>query len=373
MFNKDYLIKNYTEERRQTYLPPDIDLKSLKAKFKDVYQYPRVKGDLLFVPFADGRIECHDLSNNKIVWTNATFGKDRKPNYIVSDMTLYVDNEELLVMLNGVVYMLAISDGFCNSSIEIRNQSLDGVVIHNGSIYCYDKKGDNYFIEALSIEAAGRYWCSTIPLKNGAKSIAMTGDQLLVMDGLSHNIISYNTHNGSEDWRLSAQSFAVDDANKFEFCADPVVRENLLVTSISDGHVICIDITSGQLAWKVKMIYRYVGPISCTPDGIIYAMSNLVIYCIDIFTGEVISELGKGKLKTVYPTSLFVAPSVITENQLLLYSTRYKSLAAINRQTGDIEQSIDIKKLAFPVPFIAADRLFLLDQKNNLYISKPAK
>ena len=369
MTNRDYPIQDYTAERRQIYLPPDIDLKSLKLKFKDVYQYPRVKDDLLFVPFADGRIECHNLVNNELVWTNATFGGDTKPYFITSDMQMLVYEDELLVALNDAIYILSIYSGACKNKIEL-SAELNESVLYGDILFIDVKEQKSYFLVALSLRSGEEMWRTPIPLGCGSKVVV--GDALIVKDRFDEHLISYNRYNGKENWIIAAKLFTTDNAKVPAFYSNPFVMVNRLIASITDGHILCIDAVNAAILWKVKMTSHYVRAIPCNDEGIIYCESDSIIYCIDIHTGEIKNKLGIDSLIKVYSSPLF-EPVVLTETQLILASAYMAPLVAINRKSGEIEQSVIVKKITFLSPFTAADRLFVLDQKLNLYISKPTK
>ena len=372
MSDKDYIEGSYNPQRRQVYLPPDIDLKSLKPKFKDVYQQRRVKGDLLFIPFADGRVECHSLSTNVCHWSNDLSGIAGKPQYTISDMQMRIHGDDLLVVLQHVVYVLDIHTGHIKQQIGSFSGRLDEYVICGDMLFYRITEDKSYYLAALSLSANRFVWKSPTPLENGLTAMVMYGDKLIIRSGFDRRLIAYNKHTGQEYWRIDASLFESDEERKLSFHGNPLVMDDLLVTSLPDGHVVCFNIITAEVAWIVNVGDRAVRRLSCDPDGAIYVACNFVVYCINIYTGKIKKMLGKSKLKKVFQHDLFL-PAFITENQLILFSAFMDPLVAINRKTGIVEQSVNLKHRALPDPFTAADRLFLRDKKYNLYISKPAK
>jgi len=170
----------------------------------------------------------------------------------------------------------------------------DKVIINGNS------KGDGSFIAALSKENGELIWKDIH--ENPAHSFCtpifreMSGKMQMIFGG-NKEIISYNPDDGSRYWYVQGPSE--------DFCSSPVYNrkhdlviissawpQRFLVAVKPDGTG---DVSKSHVIWNTKKGAVYVPSPVCTEDYVYTTMTNGTVHCLDVTTGKTLWEENLGK------------------------------------------------------------------------------
>ncbi len=169
----------------------------------------------------------------------------------------------------------------------------DKVIINGNSL------GDS-FMAAMSRTDGRVLWKVSHP--NEAHSFStpiireLNGKTQMIFLG-NQEIASYNPDDGSKYWFISGPSE--------DFCSSPVYNEKtgqLLVSSAwPQRHLLAVkpdgegDVTESHVAWRTTKGAYYVPSPVCTDDYLFSTMTNGRVHCIDVTTGNTLWEEKLGK------------------------------------------------------------------------------
>lgn len=172
------------------------------------------------------------------------------------------------------------------------------------------------FLAALSKTDGQIIW--KIPLKNHAHSFStpifrkMAGKMQMIYLG-NKEVASYDPDDGSKYWFVNGPSE--------DFCASPVYNEKsglVLISSAWPQRIIYAikpdgtgDVTDSHVVWQSTSGAYYVPSPVCTDDYLFTTMTNGKVHCIEITTGSILwmEELGRQYASSVLANGLVYMPN----------------------------------------------------------------
>jgi outer membrane protein assembly factor BamB len=237
---------------------------------------PATDGNLIYVSFLDGEdvlVAAYDFKGNQI-WTQRP-GTFSSPHGYSCSPVIY----ENKVIING--------NSLGDSFIAALNKT-DGQIIWKVS---QDKPAHSF---------------STPIIRE------MAGKTQLIFGG-NMEISSYNPEDGSRYWFVNGPSE--------DFCSSPVYDEKANLVLISSAwpqrHLLAIkpdgsgDVTESHVVWQTRKGGYYVPSPVCTDNYLFTTMTNGQVHCIEISTGNTIwtENLGKQYASPVLANGLVYMPN----------------------------------------------------------------
>ena len=140
----------------------------------------------------------------------------------------------------------------------------------------------------------------------------INGKKQMIFGG-NMQITSYNPDDGSRYWYV--------DGPSEDFCSSPVYHEKLNVFLISSAwpqrHLLAIkadgsgDVTNSHVVWQTQKGACYVPSPVCTGDYLFSTMTNGQVHCIEVSTGRTLwtENLGKQYASPVLVNGLVYMPN----------------------------------------------------------------
>ena len=343
---------------------------------------PIVWGDRLFMITANPETQermllSYDCKNGNLLWQVTVLKaplENKHPDNSFASGTPATDGKYVYVsFLDGEDVVVAAHD-FTGKQIWIqRPGTFSGPHGFNCSPALYEDKviinGDskvNPFVAALSKTDGSAIW--NIPLPKTFMSYStpifreIAGRKQMIFCG-NQEIASYNPTDGSRYWFVSGPSE--------EFCASPVYSEKAGLVFISSSwperHLLAIkpdgngDVTSSHVAWKSDIGAYYVPSPIVVDDYLITTMTNGQVHCIEAATGNILwkENLGKQYPSAVLANGLVYIPNDEGTINVIKPGATYESVA---------KNSMGEKMFASPA--ISDGRIYLRGTKSLFCIGK---
>ena len=193
--------------------------------------------------------------------------------------------------------------------------SCSPVIFENKVIINGNSKGDS-FVAALNKTTGQIIWkiLHDKPAHSFSTPIfrEMAGKMQMIFGG-NKEIASYNPDNGSRYWFVNGPSE--------DFCSSPVYNEKtgflLMSSAWPQRHLLAIkpdgsgDVTESHVVWQTKKGAVYVPSPVCTDDYLFTTMTNGLVHCIEVSTGNTLWEqdLGKQYASAVLVNGLVYMPN----------------------------------------------------------------
>ncbi len=189
-------------------------------------------------------------------------------------------------------------------------------VLYDDKVYINGNSQGDSFVAALSQKDGQIIWKNPHP--NAAHSFStpifreMAGKKQMIFCG-NKQILSYNPDNGSMYWYINGPSE--------DFCSSPVYNEKndlLLISSAwPQRHLLAIkpdgqgDVTESKVVWQTTKGAYYVPSPVCTDDYLFSTMTNGQVHCIQVSTGQIVwtENLGKQYSSPVLANGLVYMPN----------------------------------------------------------------
>lgn len=277
--NQEKVLLCYNSEKGNLLWQKTVIKSPLENKHSDnsyTSGTPATDGKLIYVSVLDNQdvvVAAYDFSGNK-VWIQRP-GKFSSPHGYSCSPALFEDK----VIING------------------------------------DSKGDA-FIAALSCKDGRIIW--KVPHENPAHSFStpifreIAGKKQMIFCG-NKEIASYNPDNGTRYWYVNGPSE--------DFCSSPVYNQKSGLVLVSSAwpqrHLLAIkpdglgDVTNTHVVWQTTKGAYYVPSPVCTDNYLFTTMTNGLVHCIEVATGNILwtENLGKQYSSSVLANGLVYMPN----------------------------------------------------------------
>ena len=293
---------------------------------------PIVWEDKLFIVTAKPETQerillCYDSNNGKLLWQKTvlkTILENKHSDNSYASGTPATDGNLIYVsFLDGEDVLVAAYD-FTGKQIWIQRPgtfssphgySCSPVIFENKVIINGNSKGDS-FVAALNKTNGQIIWkiLHDKPAHSFSTPIfrEMAGKMQMIFCG-NKEIASYNPDDGSRYWFINGPSE--------DFCSSPVYNEKTGLLLISSAwpqrHLLAIkpdgsgDVTESHVVWQTKKGAYYVPSPVCTDDYLFTTMTNGQVHCIEVSTGNTlwVEDLGKQYSSSVLVNGLVYMPN----------------------------------------------------------------
>ena len=270
---------------------------------------------------------CYDSNNGKLLWQKTvltTILENKHSDNSYASGTPATDGNQIYVsFLDGEDVLVAAYD-FTGKQIWIQRPgtfssphgySCSPVIFENKVIINGNSKGDS-FVAALNKTNGQIIWkvLHDKPAHSFSTPIfrEMAGKMQMIFCG-NMEIASYNPDDGSRYWFVNGPSE--------DFCSSPVYNEKTSLLLISSAwpqrHLLAIkpngfgDVTESHVVWQTKKGAYYVPSPVCTDDYLFTTMTNGQVHCIEVSTGNTVwvEDLGKQYSSSVLVNGLVYMPN----------------------------------------------------------------
>jgi len=270
---------------------------------------------------------CYDNSDGKLLWQKTvlktTFENKHNDNSFASGTPATDGNLIYVSFLDGDDVFVAAYD-FSGKQIWAQRpgkfSSPHGYscspVLYENKVIINGNSKENSFVAALNKTNGQIIWKN--PQVKSAHSFStpiireMAGKTQMIFGG-NMEISSYNPDDGSRYWFVSGPSE--------DFCSSPVyiAKANLILISSAwpQRHLLAIkpdgsgDVTDSHVVWQTRKGGYYVPSPVCTNDYLFTTMTNGQVHCIEISTGNTLwaEDLGKQYASSVLVNGLVYMPN----------------------------------------------------------------
>ena len=230
----------------------------------EVKSTPAIANGCVFFGSRDGMIYCVNSSTGKQIWTFST-GEAIESSPAIEGTKLYISSEDGRVYCintqTGIQIWKATIGGYAKSSPYVAN---DRLFIGSGkpAFFCLNATDGNLI------------WKKT--MSERIESSPTLNNELVYIASNDFHVYAFNQSDGLEIWRTHTGSTV----------SSPVAYMGNLFIGSSDGAVLSLNATSGDINWQ----YQTSAPIISSPTvayGCIYIGSeDNNIYCINATTGQ---------------------------------------------------------------------------------------
>ena len=293
---------------------------------------PIIWEDKLFITTAmpetqEKLLLCYDANSGKLLWRQTVLRtpfEDKHSHNSYASGTPATDGGLIyLSFLDGEDVIVAAYD-FAGKQVWLQRPgkfssphgySCSPVLFEDKVIINGNSLGDS-FMAALRRTDGQTIW--KVPHGNPAHSFStpivreMTGKMQLIFLG-NQEVASYNPDDGSKYWFVRGPSE--------DFCASPLYHEKTGLVLISSAwpqrYRLAIkpdgagDVTNSHVVWKAREGAYYVPSPVCSDDYLLTTMTNGMVHCIEIATGEIlwVEELGRQYPSAVLADGLVYMPN----------------------------------------------------------------
>jgi outer membrane protein assembly factor BamB len=314
---------------------------------------------------------CYDTNNGDLLWQKtiikSEFENKHNDNSFASG-TPATDGKFIYVSVLDKDEVLVAAYDFSGNQVWIQRPGkfssphgyscspalFDDKVVING-----DSKGEA-FVAALSKTDGKIIW--KVDHDKPAHSFSTpifretAGKKQMIFCG-NKEIASYNPDNGSRYWWVNGPSE--------DFCSSPVYNEKLNLVLVSSAwpqrHLLAItpdgqgDVTESKVVWQTTKGAYYVPSPVCTNDYLFTTMTNGLVHCIEVATGNIMwtENLGKQYSSAVLANGLVYMPNDEGVVTVIKPGTKFEMVA---------QNSIGEKMNASPA--ISNGKIYLRGDKN---------
>ncbi len=293
---------------------------------------PIVWGDKLFLFTANPETQerillCYDCSNGNLVWQTVLLkggmGNKHSDNSYASGTPATDGNLVYVSFLDGENVVVAAYDFMGKQVWKQRPETFSSPHGYSCSPVLYENKviingnslGDS-FMAAMNKATGEMIWKVSHPNKAHSFSTPiirkLDGKMQMIFCG-NKEIAAYNPEDGSKIWWINGPSE--------DFCSSPVYNEKHDLVLVSSAwpqrHLLAVkpngngDVSESKVVWRTTKGAYYVPSPVCTDDYLFSTMTNGRVHCLDVTTGDIVwqEDLGKQYASPVLAGGLVYMPN----------------------------------------------------------------
>lgn len=287
---------------------------------------PVIWGDNLFVTGGSPEkqeVYCLNASSGKLKWTGHVGNGTKKPKV----------NEE-----TGYAAPTAVTDG-------------NGVyaLFATGDIAGFDMTGKKLWEKDLGLPDNSY---------GHASSLVMFGGNVIIQydQRTSQKLIALSAKTGATVWNTAR---TVKTSWSSPILVNTGSRNELI--TVAEPYVTAYNPSTGKELWKIESIGGEVGPSAAYANGIVFAVNDYSTLCA-IKTGAQPTVLWENN------ELLSDIPSPVANDKYLFLATSYGILVCYNAVSGEKYWEKDFGKGIYASPFIAENRVYLMDATGVMHI-----
>ena len=328
-----------------------------------ILMQPVVNNYNLFFLDARGNVIAFDLNKNKKIWKKNISLKNDNNHNLGGGVAVYNDK----VIINspyGEIISLDKKSGSINWRKSIGIPFRAAPTIFNGKIFSLALSNK---LIVLNVEDGSLYWEHEGIFNNttliSSPKIAIN-DNIVIVPYSNGDFFGINIANGKELWRNSFIDIEVKEtSNSFtDIDGFPVIKNNIAIITSATGKVTSINMKTGSRLWE-KDISSSTTP-AVNGNSLFIINSNFELMCLDINSGDIrwkkkIIESRSDKLKDIWH-----APVIINSKLVLVGGD--KKLITVDPFTGKIEGKKNISGLPASSPFIYQKKVYLMLRNGDI-------
>jgi len=324
---------------------------------------PVVNDNNLFFLDARGNVISFDLKNNKVLWKKNISLKDDNNHNLGGGVAIYNDK----VIINSPYGEIIALDKKNGSIIWKKNIGIPfraAPTIFDDKIFSLALSNQ---LIVLNAEDGALYWDHQGIFNNttliSSPKLAIN-DNIVIVPYSNGDFFGVNIANGKVLWRNSFIDIKVKEtSNSFtDIDGFPVIKKNIVIMTSATGKVTSINMKTGNRLWE-KNILSITTP-AVNGNSIFIINSNLDLICLDINSGGVrwkkrLIDSSSDKLKRVWHSPVII-------NSKLVIVGGDKKLIIVDPFTGEIEGISNISGLPASSPFIYKKTIYLMLRNGDI-------
>ncbi|MGL5835824.1 MAG: PQQ-binding-like beta-propeller repeat protein [Waterburya sp.] len=242
-----------------------------------------------------------------------------------------------------------------NSSLSSKNWH----ILANNEIVCFNNNyGGNLY--AYNAQTGQQKWIYQSETKAKLLSSAITDEVIYIcirqIDSPTFNnpifnnyLIALELQSGQQKWqfKLSEQSPFSLSFNLVSSSSAPVVAKEVVYIGSYDGHLYAVDVSSGDLAWRLKITNDMALSSPAVKEDILCIGSNNgYLYAIDLTTEQ---EKWKFEIGGISP---FIIPMPVIANDKVYVVGSYHQLYVLNLDDGQLLWTFNLGNIPLSYPAI---------------------
>ena len=328
-----------------------------------ILMQPVIKNYNLFFLDARGNIISFDLKKNKVIWKNNISLKNDSNHNLGGGVTVYKDQ----VIINspyGEVIAIDIKSGSVIWKKNIGIPLRAAPTIFDDKIFSLTLSNK---LIVLNAEDGGLYWEHQGVFNNttlvSSPKLAID-DNIVIVPYSNGDFFGINIANGKELWKDSFIDLEVKEtSNSFnDIDAFPVIKKNIVIMTSASGKITSLNKKTGNRLW-VKDVSSITTP-AVNGNSIYIVNSNIELICLDIISGGI-----RWKRKIIESLSdksrgIWHAPVIINSKLVLVGGD--KKLIIVDPFKGKIEGIKNISGLPASSPFVYQKKVYLMLRNGDI-------
>ncbi len=241
-----------------------------------------VLGDRVFVGTMNGDIRALDKATGETEWTFAIV-EDSDKTHVVYGSPIISGDAIYFAAYNGRLYSLSTATGNTNweATVGTGDYIVGGVAVDSDTVYV--GSNDSYMY-AFDITDGSQKW--RFKTERGIWATPVVADGRLYFGSLDHNFYALNTSDGTEIWKAAADGAVT---------AKPVVQDGRVYIGSFASEFLALDASSGSEVWRFAGAESwYWGEAVATADMIFAPSLDGKLYALNISNGQLRWKLETG-------------------------------------------------------------------------------
>lgn len=328
-----------------------------------IFMQPVINNNKLFFLDAKGNVISFDLKKNKGIWKKNISLKNDNNHNLGGGVAIHSDK----VIINspyGEVIALDKKNGAIVWKKNIGIPFRAAPTIFDNKIFSLAL---NNQLIVLNAEDGSLHWEHQGIFNNttliSSPKVAIN-DNIVIVPYSNGDFFGINIANGKELWRNSFIDIKVKEtSNSFtDIDGFPVIKKNIVIMTSAIGKVASINMKTGNRLWE-KNLFSSTTP-AVNGNSIFVINSNRDLICLDINSGGIRWKKRLIESRQAKLTEIWHAP-VIINNKLVLVGGDRK-LLIVDPITGEIEGIKNISGFPASSPFIYKKKVYLMLRNGDI-------
>ncbi len=331
-----------------------------KGLFNDRYIFePVIHNGKIFLLDSSGILTSYDLKTKNRIYKNRIFPKRYFKNYQTPRISFH--NDRIFAIAgNDQIFAINPSDGKIVWSKRILSIPISTIESDGKNIYFSTDNNKTY---ALNFQNGKIEWISSsfpqdTTIFGSAKPLI--NDNKLIISYSNGEVNCLNKNNGEILWTQNLNLNKAVNSNFYlnDIDATPRMKGNKLFVSGNGGLLMAINIDNGKFIWKKRL--SSISDFWLASDFIFIINNDNKLIAMSQKDGKIkyVSELKLQKNKNK-PESKIIYNGLIMAGDKLLLTNERSELVVVDPQNGEVEQTMKLRQKTYHSPIVIDGKIIL--------------
>lgn len=346
----NYNLFNYNNERIVTVpgVEPELVVKQME---KGLSALPMVLEDKMVLAYANKMVVLKEITTDTVLWS-------RKLPDSMGDALLY--KQKIFLSNHSSLFVLDCNDGSLITKIDHCNPNLVNAVVYDRYIIWptfIDNENQMITFDTEEMKVTGK---KNLP---GIASFMLLYKDAVILNSYPDKLYSMRAITGELNWKqiITQKNPAEEFVNDY-----PFIMNNTVCLTLFPDTMKSYDLLTGEVKWEFKSgtgINSFAARFS--NENEIAFFSGRTIFYLDSQNGELLKKIDLD-MNSVVSSGTYQL-SFSDNEKAVFYSYTLKKMSVIDLNTAKEITSFKLKAGVKYPPFIANNKLFVVDKDGNLY------